>query len=84
MGLRDDQWFRWRFQSRLGKYSGYEPNTEARIDELAAQGVKRLLCMCPALRCRLHRNPGGNRVTRAPGAVLSRLAGELVLGALPE
>lgn len=47
LGLRDDQWSL-AFQSRLGKDKWIEPYTEARIDELAAQGVKRLLVMCPA------------------------------------
>lgn len=47
MGLRDDQWSQ-AFQSRLGRDKWIEPYTETRIDELAAQGVKRLLVMCPA------------------------------------
>ncbi|WP_022961220.1 ferrochelatase [Halopseudomonas pelagia] len=47
LGLRDGQWSL-AFQSRLGKDKWIEPYTEARIDELAAQGVKRLLVMCPA------------------------------------
>lgn len=47
MGLRDDQWSM-SFQSRLGRDKWIEPYTEKRIDELAAQGVKRLLVMCPA------------------------------------
>ncbi|WVM87696.1 ferrochelatase [Halopseudomonas pachastrellae] len=36
------------FQSRLGRDKWIEPYTENRIDELAAQGVKRLLVACPA------------------------------------
>ena len=36
------------FQSRLGRAKWIEPYTEARLDELAAQGVKKLLVMCPA------------------------------------
>ena len=47
MGLRDEQWSQ-AFQSRLGKDKWIEPYTDARVDELAAQGVKRLLVMCPA------------------------------------
>ncbi|SDS89925.1 ferrochelatase [Halopseudomonas xinjiangensis] len=47
MGLADGQWSQ-AFQSRLGRAKWIEPYTDARIDELAAQGVKRLLVMCPA------------------------------------
>ncbi|GIZ11088.1 ferrochelatase [Pseudomonas sp. NCCP-436] len=47
MGLRPDQWSV-SFQSRLGKAKWIEPYTENRLDELAAQGVKKLLVMCPA------------------------------------
>ncbi|HDZ55931.1 MAG TPA: ferrochelatase [Pseudomonas xinjiangensis] len=47
MGLRDDQWSM-SFQSRLGRDKWIEPYTEQRVDELAAQGVKRLVVMCPA------------------------------------
>ncbi|MBF7730541.1 ferrochelatase [Pseudomonas sp. N040] len=36
------------FQSRLGRAKWIEPYTEARLAELAAQGVKKLLVMCPA------------------------------------
>lgn len=36
------------FQSRLGRAKWIEPYTEARLDALAAQGVKKLLVMCPA------------------------------------
>ncbi|EWC40090.1 ferrochelatase [Pseudomonas stutzeri] len=46
-GLRDDQWSV-SFQSRLGRAKWIEPYTETRLDELAGQGVKRLLVMCPA------------------------------------
>ena len=47
MGLRPEQWSV-SFQSRLGRAKWIEPYTEARLDELAAQGVKKLLVMCPA------------------------------------
>lgn len=47
MGLPEGKWSQ-SFQSRLGRAKWIEPYTEARIDELAAQGVKRLLVMCPA------------------------------------
>ncbi|PKM14046.1 MAG: ferrochelatase [Gammaproteobacteria bacterium HGW-Gammaproteobacteria-5] len=46
-GLRDDQWSV-SFQSRLGRAKWIEPYTETRLDELAQQGVKKLLVMCPA------------------------------------
>ena len=46
-GLRDGQWSV-SFQSRLGRAKWIEPYTETRVDELAAQGVKKLLVMCPA------------------------------------
>ena len=36
------------FQSRLGRAKWIEPYTEARLDALAKQGVKKLLVMCPA------------------------------------
>ena len=36
------------FQSRLGRAKWIEPYTEARLDELAKAGVKKLLVMCPA------------------------------------
>ncbi|MBD8492394.1 ferrochelatase [Pseudomonas syringae] len=47
MGLPDGKWSV-SFQSRLGRAKWIEPYTEQRLDELAAQGVKRLLVMCPA------------------------------------
>lgn len=47
MGLRDEQWSV-SFQSRLGRAKWIEPYTESRLDELAAQGVKKLVVMCPA------------------------------------
>ncbi|RML78399.1 Ferrochelatase [Pseudomonas savastanoi pv. savastanoi] len=47
MGIPDGKWSV-SFQSRLGRAKWIEPYTEARLDELAAQGVKRLLVMCPA------------------------------------
>lgn len=46
-GLQPGQWSV-SFQSRLGKDKWIEPYTEARLDELAKQGVKKLLVMCPA------------------------------------
>ena len=46
-GLRPDQWSV-SFQSRLGRAKWIEPYTEARLNELAGQGVKKLLVMCPA------------------------------------
>ena len=45
--LAPEQWSM-AFQSRLGRDKWIEPYTETRIDELAAQGVKRLLVACPA------------------------------------
>ncbi|MFZ3152936.1 ferrochelatase [Pseudomonas sp.] len=47
MGLKPEQWSV-AFQSRLGRAKWIEPYTEARLDELAKQGVKKLLVMCPA------------------------------------
>jgi len=47
MGLPEGKWSV-SFQSRLGRAKWIEPYTEARLDELAKQGVKRLLVMCPA------------------------------------
>ncbi len=47
VGLKPEQWSV-SFQSRLGRAKWIEPYTEARLDELAAQGVKKLLVMCPA------------------------------------
>jgi ferrochelatase len=47
IGLRPEQWSV-SFQSRLGRAKWIEPYTETRLDELAAQGVKKLLVMCPA------------------------------------
>lgn len=46
-GLRPEQWSV-SFQSRLGRAKWIEPYTEARLDELARQGVRKLLVMCPA------------------------------------
>lgn len=46
-GLRPEQ-YSVAFQSRLGRAKWIEPYTEARLAELAAQGVKKLLVMCPA------------------------------------
>lgn len=36
------------FKSRLGRAKWIEPYTEARLDELAKQGAKKILVMCPA------------------------------------
>lgn len=47
MGLPDGKWSV-AFQSRLGRAKWIEPYTEARLDALAKQGVKKLLVMCPA------------------------------------
>ncbi|MFP6850901.1 MAG: ferrochelatase [Pseudomonas sp.] len=47
MGLKPEQWSV-SFQSRLGRAKWIEPYTEARLEELAAKGVKKLLVMCPA------------------------------------
>ncbi|MDO8332603.1 MAG: ferrochelatase [Pseudomonas sp.] len=47
LGLRPEQWSV-SFQSRLGRAKWIEPYTEARLTELAGQGVKKLLVMCPA------------------------------------
>ena len=47
MGLADGKWSV-SFQSRLGRAKWIEPYTEAILDELAGQGVKKVLVMCPA------------------------------------
>ncbi|MGY2179297.1 ferrochelatase [Pseudomonas azotoformans] len=47
MGLPEDKWSV-AFQSRLGRAKWIEPYTEARLETLAQQGVKKLLVMCPA------------------------------------
>lgn len=47
LGLQPQQWSV-SFQSRLGRAKWIEPYTETRLDELVAQGVKKLLVMCPA------------------------------------
>ena len=46
-GLRRDQWSV-SFQSGRGRALWFVPCTETRLDELAEQGVKKLLVMCPA------------------------------------
>lgn len=46
-GLKPSQWSV-SFQSRLGRAKWIEPYTESRLDELAQQGVKKLLVMSPA------------------------------------
>lgn len=47
LGLPDGKWSV-SFQSRLGRAKWIEPYTEARLDELAGMGVKKLLVICPA------------------------------------
>ncbi|QZI71741.1 ferrochelatase [Pseudomonas protegens] len=47
LGLAQGSWSV-SFQSRLGRAKWIEPYTEARLDELAKQGVKKLMVMCPA------------------------------------
>ncbi|UVJ44803.1 ferrochelatase [Pseudomonas sp. LS1212] len=47
MGLPEGSWSV-SFQSRLGRAKWIEPYTEARLDELARQGVKKIMVMCPA------------------------------------
>jgi ferrochelatase len=47
MGLPEGTWSV-SFQSRLGRAKWIEPYTEARLDELAKIGVKKILVMCPA------------------------------------
>jgi protoporphyrin/coproporphyrin ferrochelatase len=47
LGLADGTWSV-SFQSRLGRAKWIEPYTEARLAELAQQGVKKILVMCPA------------------------------------
>ncbi|ROO39778.1 ferrochelatase [Pseudomonas sp. NFACC32-1] len=47
MGLAQGRWSV-SFQSRLGRAKWIEPYTEARLDELAKSGVKKVLVMCPA------------------------------------
>lgn len=46
-GIVDGKWSV-SFQSRLGRAKWIEPYTEARLDELAKSGVKKILVMCPA------------------------------------
>lgn|SRR5690554_212634 len=46
-GLQPEQWSV-SFQSRLGRAKWIEPYTEERLNELARQGVKKLLVMSPA------------------------------------
>lgn len=47
LGLAQGSWSV-SFQSRLGRAKWIEPYTEARLDELAKQGVKKVMVMCPA------------------------------------
>jgi ferrochelatase len=46
-GVTPGQWSL-AFQSRLGRAKWIEPYTEAQLEQLASQGVKKLLVMCPA------------------------------------
>jgi ferrochelatase len=46
-GLAEDKWSV-SFQSRLGRAKWIEPYTEQQLEALAAQGVKKVLVMCPA------------------------------------
>jgi ferrochelatase len=46
-GLRPDQ-YSIAFQSRLGRAKWLEPSTETTLKELAGNGVKKLLVLCPA------------------------------------
>lgn len=47
LGLEEGRWSV-AFQSRLGRAKWIEPYTDATIEALAHQGVKKLLVMCPA------------------------------------
>lgn len=47
LSLPDGKWSV-AFQSRLGRDKWIEPYTEARLEALAAAGVKKILVMCPA------------------------------------
>ncbi|MEB0041170.1 MULTISPECIES: ferrochelatase [unclassified Pseudomonas] len=47
LGLADGTWSV-SFQSRLGRAKWIEPYTEARLAELAKNGAKKILVMCPA------------------------------------
>lgn len=47
LGLPEGKWSV-SFQSRLGRAKWIEPYTEARLEALAQQGVKKILVMCPA------------------------------------
>ncbi|MDB5982491.1 MAG: ferrochelatase [Pseudomonas sp.] len=47
LGLEEGKWSV-SFQSRLGRAKWIEPYTEAHLAQLAQQGVKKILVMCPA------------------------------------
>ena len=47
MQLREDQW-EVCFQSRLGRTEWIKPYTDIRLQELAAEGVKRIAVCCPS------------------------------------
>ncbi|MFT6734583.1 MAG: ferrochelatase [Polaribacter sp.] len=46
-GLKNDQ-YTVAFQSRLGRAKWLEPSTETKLKELAEQGVKNIIVLCPA------------------------------------
>jgi len=48
LGLRKDQWQQ-SYQSRLGRRDPWlTPNTQVRLPQLAGEGIKKLLIVCPA------------------------------------
>ena len=47
LGLGEEQWSM-SFQPRLGRAKWIEPYTDATLERLAREGVKKLLVMCPA------------------------------------
>lgn len=48
LGLRKDQWQQ-SYQSRLGRRDPWlMPNTQVRLPQLAGEGIKKLLIVCPA------------------------------------
>lgn len=66
-GLEQGRWSV-SFQSRLGRAKWIEPYTDAKLDELVQRGVEAPAGDVSGVRCRLHRDPGGNRHAR-PRAV---------------
>lgn len=79
-GIADGKWSV-SFQSRLGRAKWIEPYTEARLDELAKSGVKKILVMCPAFvaDCIETLEEIGDR-----GKEQFREAGRVGAGAVPE